>query len=315
MTGPEQGLTAAEVAEFAGVTEDDTRRFWRALGFADPGGDARFSLADAEALRTLHHGVLEAGLDLDTGMRLARAVGQNVARMSDWQVAAVAGRFEAGTEGKDAPEQLTSATHAAAETVASALEQVLVYAWRRHLAAAVRRLGGHEDEEATSAESVTVGFADLVAFSALSNELDSARLGELVEIFESRCADVVAAHDGRMIKTLGDSVLFVADRAEAAMGIACGIVEVIGKDRRLPDISIGLASGPVITKLGDVFGPPVNLAARLTALARRNRILVDPATVQRLPAGDYDFLRLTAREVRGFGIIEPVAVRPRTVRH
>ena len=67
----------------------------------------------------------------------------------------------------------------------------------------------------------------------------------------------------------------------------------------------------MITKLGDVFGPPVNLAARLTALARRNRILVDRATVARLPAEDFDFLPLTAREMRGFGLVEPVAVRRR----
>ena len=259
------------------------------------------------ALRTLREAMETAGLDLATGMRLARAVGQNVARMSDWQVAAVASRIE--TTAVDATvEQVAAGTQRATGQVAEALEGVLVYAWQQHLAAAVRRLDG-TGSEPEEVQSVTVGFADLVAFTALSNELDSGRLGELVEIFESRCADVVSAHDGRMIKTLGDSVLFVADRADRAMDIACGIVDVIGSDRRLPDISIGLASGPVITKLGDVFGPPVNLAARLTALARRNRILVDQSTVARLPVEDFDFLPLTAREVRGFGLVEPVAVR------
>jgi adenylate cyclase len=313
MTEPDdrvpQGLTIGEVAERSGVSEADARRFWRALGFPDAGGVARFSDTDVTALTTLREAVESAGLDLDTGMRLARAVGQNVARMSDWQVAAIVSQVES-TSPEVTEEEVAEGTSRATESVAAALEDVLVYAWQQHLASAVRRLDGASGEPA-EVQSVTVGFADLVAFSALSNELDSARLGELVEIFESRCADVVAAHDGRMIKTLGDSVLFVADRAERAMDIAGGIVDVIGADRRLPDISIGLASGRVITKLGDVFGPPVNLAARLTALARRNRILVDPATVSRLPAEDYDFLPLTAREVRGFGLVEPVAVRRR----
>ena len=73
-------------------------------------------------------------------------------------------------------------------------EQLLVYSWRRHLAAAVARveaLGANDADLHTT--QVTVGFADLVRFTALSNELDEDRIGDLVEIFESRCADVVAA--------------------------------------------------------------------------------------------------------------------------
>ncbi len=87
-----------------------------------------------------------------------------------------------------------------------------------------------------------------------------------------------------MIKTLGDSVLFLAEDADSAMAIAEGLIEVIGHDARLPDVRIGLATGTVVTRMGDVFGPPVNLAARLTALARRNRVITDDATVER-PAG------------------------------
>jgi len=158
---------------------------------------------------------------------------------------------------------------------------------------------------------VTVGFADLVNISALSNELDSNRLGELVEIFEARCGDVVTAQDGRLVKTLGDSVLFVAEDAERAVAIAYGIIEVIGGDSRLPDVRLGLASGMVVIRMGDVFGPPVNLAARLTALARRNRVITDDATAAALRSADYETLRLTARPLRGFGLVEPVAVRRR----
>lgn len=315
MTAPEpershHRLTNADLAAGAGVTESEVRRFWRALGFPDVGDQASYTEADLAALTGLRRAMADAGLDTDAGIRLARAVGQNVARMSDWQVAAVASTVE-GPSGHELHEDaLAAATLAKAHEIAPVLEDVLVYAWRRHLEAAIARLDGGADSEGESV-SVTVGFADLVAFSALSNELSSDRLGELVEIFESRCADVVAAHDGRMVKTLGDSVLFVAETADRAMDIACGLVDVIGDDPRLPDISIGLATGPVITRLGDVFGPPVNLAARLTALARRNRVLVDPDTVAELDQGRYDLLPMTARQVRGFGLVEPVAVRRR----
>jgi adenylate cyclase len=154
-----------------------------------------------------------------------------------------------------------------------------------------------------------VGFADLVGFTALSNQLDQDRLGELVEIFETRAGDLVAARGGRIIKTLGDSVLFVAEDSASAMEIAEGVIGVIGGDSRLPDVRIGLATGSVVTRMGDVFGPPVNMAARLTVLARRNRVVTDQATADLLPADRYELRRLTKRPVRGFGMVEPVAVR------
>ena len=145
----------------------------------------------------------------------------------------------------------------------------------------------------------------------IGNELDVHRLGELVEIFESRCGDVITTHDGRLIKTLGDSVLFVADDPVRAVRIALGMVDVIGGDARLPDVRLGLASGDIVTRLGDVFGPPVNMAARLTAVARRNRVIIDDATADLLPAEEFETRKLPARPVRGFGLVEPVAVRRR----
>jgi adenylate cyclase len=79
----------------------------------------------------------------------------------------------------------------------------------------------------------------------------------------------------------------------------------------MPDIRVGLASGPVVQRLGDVFGPPVNMAARLTAVARRNRIIIDQHTADRLNPEVYESRRLTARPVRGFGLVEPLTVRRR----
>ena len=112
-----------------------------------------------------------------------------------------------------------------------------------------------------------------------------------------------------MIKSLGDSVLFVNDDPIRAYDTAEGIIDVIGRDKRMPDVRVGLATGSVVMRLGDVFGPPVNLAARLTAVARRNRVIIDEATAELLPADQFETRRLPARPVRGFGLVEPVAVR------
>jgi adenylate cyclase len=301
--------TAPQIAEAAGISEADARRFFRALGFPDAGNEVRYTEEDLRVLTTLIDTVTASDVDLATSVRLVRAVGQSVARMSDWQVAALARLAE---ERADSEAVQREVTQRLAEEVADAMQLVLGHAWRRHLGAAINRLeAGPDADESEQTQYGTVGFADIVNFSALSNELDSDRLGELVEIFEARCGDVVAAHDGRMVKTIGDSVLFMADRPEQAMDISCGLIDMIGQDKRLPDVRIGLATGLVITRLGDVFGPPVNLAARLTALARRNRVIVDDETAAGLPGPDFDIRRLTARPLRGFGLVEPVAVRRR----
>lgn len=308
--GDPPALTSSEVASAAGVTVEQARRLWRALGFPDAGEEAAFTDADLKALSTLVGAVDAGAIDFDTGVRLTRAVGQTMARLADWQVGTLSARVEHLESGEQATGSRIGSALRIAEQVGAPFEQLLIYSWRRHLAAAVGRieaLGAAEEDLHTY--DVTVGFADLVSFTALSNEMDEDRLADMVEIFESRCTDVVAGRHGRVIKTLGDSVLFVSEQPVRAMEIALSIIDVIGNDSRLPDVRLGLATGSVIMRLGDVFGPPVNMAARLTGVARRNRVIADHATAALLPRDQFDTRPLPARPVRGFGLVEPVAVR------
>jgi adenylate cyclase len=87
--------------------------------------------------------------------------------------------------------------------------------------------------------------------------------------------DVVATCRGRVVKTVGDEVLFVADAAPDCVEIALQLVERLAAAPSLPELRIGLAVGEVVTRFGDVYGEAVNIAARLTAHARPDRILVD----------------------------------------
>ena len=305
-------LTSSEVAAAAGVTLEEARRLWRALGFPDAGEQTAFSNADLAALSTLVGTVESGAIDFDTAVRMTRAVGQTMARLADWQVATLAPRVEELEVGDEATGSRIGSALRLADEVGVPFERLLLYSWRRHLAAAVGRIEalGAADEDLYTSQ-VTVGFADLVSFTALSNEMDENRLADMVEVFESRCADVVAGRHGRVIKTLGDSVLFVSEDPVQGMLIALDIARVIGGDSRLPDVRLGLATGSVIMRLGDVFGPPVNMAARLTGVARRNRVIVDRTTADRLPSEEFETRSLTARPVRGFGLVEPVAVRRR----
>ena len=294
--------TSEEVAALTGIPEERSKRLWRALGFADAGGEAIYSDADVDALRTVAH-ILETGVvDFDMAINLTRGLGLSMARLAEWEVSALAHQLETqaedGTHHREAADAFSKAFN-------PPFERLMVYAWRRHMSNAMGRL---DTADEANTIQVTVGFADIVSFTALSNTLSEEKIGDLVELFESRCADVVALQKGRVIKSLGDSVLFVNDDPIRALDTGEGIINVIGRDPRMPDVRVGLATGSVVLRMGDVFGPPVNMAARLTGVARRNRIIIDEATAGQLPPDLFETRRLPARPVRGFGVLEPVAV-------
>ena len=308
--GEDAVFNALEVAAETGVTVEELRRLWRALGFPEYGLEVAFTQADADAVSTLTGMVDSKIIDVDMAVNLTRAVGQTMARLADWEVATLVHRVEELEAGDQATGTRTGSAMRMVQEMNPPFEKLVLYAWRRHLAAAVSRLEalGAGEEDLHTVE-VTVGFADIVGFTALSNQIGQARIGDLVEVFESRCADVVAAQRGRVIKSIGDSVLFVNTDPIRAYDTAAGIINVIGRDSRMPDVRVGLATGTVVMRLGDVFGPPVNMAARLTAVARRNRVIIDSDTAALLPEDQFETRRLPARPVRGFGLIEPVAVR------
>lgn len=308
--GEEPELTVDEIARRAGVSVEDTRRLWRSLGFAEGGDQRAFTTADAEALVNLARIVGDGLVDFDLALNITRGLGLSMARLADWEVGAIVQPAEEALRSAGEPESRREVARELVERYGDLFDDLLSYAWRRHVIAAVARLEASlAVEEDPGTTHVTVGFADLVNFTGLSNELSRDRIGDLVELFEVRCGDVVAAHGGRFIKSMGDAVLFSSDDAEAAFEIAEGIIRVIGRDKRMPDVRLGLASGSVVMRLGDVFGPPVNLAARLTAVARRNRIIVDHATSALLPADQIETRALPERPVRGFGVVEPMAAR------
>jgi adenylate cyclase len=298
-------LTGEEVAAAAGLTVDQAQRLWGALGFPRADGESAFSTADAEALSRVAEIERLGRLDFDTIVRMTRAVGQTMDRLAEWEVATLASLLDKDTTYTSKREDALRLV----EHIGPEFEALLTYVWRRHLVAAVARvesLEGAADEQLAEA---TVGFADLVSFSELTNRLDDDEIGNLVEVFEGRSHDVVSRRAGRVVKTLGDSVLFMAPTPADGVEIAWDIVQVIGGDQRLPDVRVGLVTGSVVLRMGDVYGPAVNLAARLVGVARRNRVITDLHTAERLPRHRYETRVLPARPLRGFGDLEPVAVR------
>lgn len=303
--GGSPDLTGEQISDLAGLSIEQAQRLWRALGFPEAPGGPVFVEADAEALERVAR-LRDAGeIDFETLLRMTRAVGQTMDRLAAWEVATLAATLEKQRPG----ESLRTQALRLVDAVGEDFEALLTYAWRRHLAAAVARLqamAAARDEEVLEA---TVGFADLVSFSALSNDLRENEIGDLVEIFEARSRDAISRRGGRVVKALGDSVLFLATSPAEGMEIAWDVIRLIGGDDRLPDVHVGVVTGPVVQRMGDVYGPAVNLASRLVGVARRNRVITDRHTAEQLPDDRFEVQVLPARPIRGFGDLEPVSVR------
>jgi len=304
LLGGERVYTRVQVAERAGVSAEHARTLWRALGFPDVDEDnVAFTEHDVEALRTVDELVRRGIIDEETQLAVTRAMGQSLSRLAEWQTAAITEAIA-----KDAPIDPAAATAAAHELV-PVVEGLIGYVWRRHLAAAASRtLASTSDETATRV--VVVGFADLVGFTSLTRQVDENELTALVERFERLASDVVAEHGGRVVKTVGDEVMFTADEPATGAEIALVLGERAEADGTLPEMRVGLACGKVVARLGDVYGEPVNIASRLTSIARPGSILVDRELAAALDSDDcYRLRKVPPRPVRGYALLHASRLR------
>lgn len=309
--------TRQEMADAARMSLPEVRRLWRAMGFPDVGDARAFTDADLSALLRVA-ALLERGtIDMDGLVEVARSMGQTTARLADWQVETLGRR----TLGGESPESWGSGGIAAMTQELSdllpELELLLAYVWRRQLAATVGRYADHPRAivgEAAEALA-TVGFADLVSFTRLSRQLDETALASLVQSFESVSADIVHGESARLVKTLGDEVMFVASTPDHAARIALSLHGTHARSEQMPQLRIGLATGAVLNRMGDVFGTTVNRAARMTAIARPGTTVIDSTTSDVLHESaayhkEFHTRALTPRPVRGLGLVRPYTLVP-----
>jgi adenylate cyclase len=199
-------------------------------------------------------------VDDDVLLQLARVTGSSMARVAETQVSAAVDRVRSGGP-MLAPET----------TAVTDFPRVLEILWRREMrAAARRRMAIHGASTAT----VAVGFADLVGFTALSQQLDDTALAHVVDRFEATAYDIVGGHGARVVKMIGDEVMFAADDPATAGEIALELSETYHEDESLSDVRVGFAYGPVLDHQGDLFGPTVNLASRIVSIAFAGSVVV-----------------------------------------
>jgi adenylate cyclase len=312
LLGAQRRYTAIEVAAMTGLEVEFLWRLWRALGLAQQPDDAvAFTDHDVAGARITAEMLKLDPLDEEAAIRLARAMGQTMSRLAGWQVDIVNTTL-LDPRVPPTPEQIGQVL-AAAEILMPRGEAQIGWVWRRQVAAAgLRALSQVTANEDASPNRIplAVGFADLVGFTEFSRELDEVELAALVEGFEATAADIAVDHGARVVKTLGDEVLFTVETSEAAADVALRLAGTFAGEGG-PQVRIGLSFGPVLPLLGDYFGTTVNLASRLTSVARPGTVLTDEEMAVALAGhGRFRLVRIPRKLVRGLGWIQPYALRP-----
>ena len=289
-------LSVEEVAARAGIGPDLAARLWDAARLTRRGS---VECVDADvAIFEFYAAILPVFGEVET-LQVASVQGAVLATVADDEASKVRSIVEAPQRDEGADNVVVGDLMLGVTSqFIDLLERAFSRLHRHHIMASGRRytLWGPPTEESTA--DVVVGFADLVGFTALGQTLEPRQIDTLLRTFEARAAGEATGASTRLVKLIGDEAMFVAKTTDDALAIARALID----DPDLPPLRVGVAAGQVVVRGGDVFGAPVNLAARLVATAQPGEILVDPvaaglATTGRLePRG--------ARELPGFA--EPV---------
>ncbi|WP_429418418.1 adenylate/guanylate cyclase domain-containing protein [Nocardia sp. GAS34] len=311
LLGGPRKYSRADLRRDAEVPRDVSRRLWVSLGFAADPDDAAIEYAEGDltALRDFHSLEALATDDARKQSAAVRTMGQSMARLAEWQVDLVveeiANRIESITA-QDPGADTEVVAREATEEVVTTLQRLQAYAWRRHLAAALERaLGGPAD----ITRELAVGFADMVGYTRLTRHLIAEELSELLETFEAVTTAAITANGGWVIKNVGDEVMFAAETAAVGARIGLDIQrDAAAQTRRgesdattMPELRVGLAYGVVLQRFGDLYGSTVNVAARLTGVARPRTVLIDDGAAAQLD-GEPEFAMRHLRSVHVRGI-------------
>ncbi len=284
-----------ELAEVTGMPASQIAQLWRSLGFAEPRpGDRLFTRSDADMLHTVAELIDEEVIDPALAVQMSRVIGSSLARVALAQIDALdpsegegdgddesedddgdglgdervvdgpARRAAGGLSPERARRQKSFSMHAT--TLIPTLPKVMDSVWRRHVQVAARQ---RLNQEAAGADRdhLVVGFADLVGFTALSQQITPRELAAVVDRFETIAYDTVGRIGGRVVKMIGDEVMFSVDDDAAAVEIGLTLSEAYAADDDLSNVRVGLAAGPVLQRDADLFGPVVNLASRIVGIA------------------------------------------------
>jgi adenylate cyclase len=305
MLGQSPTLTRLEVAKKAGLAPEVNAARWRALGFPEVGDeDVAFTKLDVDALKMTETLIGLGFIDRDTEEAFIRTVGRTFARLAEWQV-----RYMLRAALGDESGNVSARDLKQVNEILRLGSKVQDYVWRRHLVGAATRMVLQHSADADS-EPGCAGFVDIVGYTTRSRSMTSDELSALVERFESVVTDLIIEHSGRVVKTIGDEIFFVVDDPAEAAWLGVELTEQHVHDESFPNVRVGMAYGDLLHRLGDVFGPVVNMASRLTSVARPGRAVVDKELAE-LAKDEHGIRlrRMPRTRIKGFETVEPWALK------
>jgi class 3 adenylate cyclase len=267
-------LTLAEVVESSNVSEEKVRRLTRAAGFAEPGPDGVFGAAFVAIAQSL--AAAETLFGEEAVLQLVRVMGSAMARIANAVVSAFLVNVEPARRDEDPVGLAVARANAEAAELLPFVGRALDVLLRQHLIAARRTILGDAADAGYETQRLAVGFVDLVGSTELAVRLPSGELGALLTEFETVSADTVTAAGGRLVKLIGDEILYTAADTRAGCTIALDLAATFDAHPVIPSVRAGVASGDVLLRDGDVFGPVVSLAARAVKVAGPGEIVAPP---------------------------------------
>jgi adenylate cyclase len=294
------------LARASGLDAELLERLWRALGFPAVPPDARvFTERDLNAARRLVQRMAADALDRETLVQQVQVVSAAMARIATVEADAILqilDRLRAdGLDQEAIALQLVSAVRW--EDLAALID----YEHRLQLRAAIWVRGAMA---ASPDLAIGVGFADLSGYTYATAQLEAAGISALVARWEECAYDTVIGHGGRVVKTIGDEVLFVGLPAQVA-DVALALRDRAAADPALLPVRAGIAAGPVVVRAGDVYGPVVNLASRLTEIAPMGKVLAPGELRRTLDDERFAWSPEGTRHLRGIGEVATFSIERR----
>jgi adenylate cyclase len=299
LSGGEERLTAVEVADRAEVEEEFLRRLWRALGLAAASDEAAvYSERDVEAAKRVHE-LRDAGVPEDGILEVARLLGMTMSQLAAANRRLVADAFM--REG-DTEYEVATRFADAARAFIPIVGELLPYALAVHLREQIRHDAFDQAElssgRAADREEVTVCFVDMVGFTQLGETLDPEALGSVTGRFGELAAAAVEP-PVRLVKLIGDAAMLVGPEPGGMVEAALELVEnAAAEGEDFPLLRAGLASGEALPRAGDWYGRPVNLASRITAIARPDSVLAERSVRDAL-SDDYAWSSAGSKRLKG----------------
>lgn len=317
LLGAKPTLNTYDLSDRSGMSLEDVFEYLIAMGFTPEEPEKiRFTEKDVEALVDWAEAVVANDLSWDAAGSLTRAQSHLTDRLVLWEVEALVEDAERRFGLEDTSARVVAIDEM--QNLLGALEEQMTYAWRRQMYALIERitrdvaLRSRDQSKRRFPLRRSLGFVDMVSYTSESN-LMGAHLVDLVERFEYLCRTAVTEAGGRVVKMIGDSVLFIADDLEIGLRVVTDLMESLEQSEGMLKVRASFVDGDVFSRSGDVFGPPVNLAARLVDVAPVGQILTDASTAAAIDSSPalrslYQVHTFPPRLLRGLGRVFPYVV-------